>query len=361
MPEHKWPTDALLRLLDIDLPIIQAPMAGAQDATLALAVSSAGGLGSLPCAMLTAEAVREQAAHVRTGTNGALALNFFCHRISDRDPAIEAKWHERLAPFYAELGAELPHTPPPPRLPFDEASCRLLEEIGPRVVSFHFGLPRGELLLRVKQTGARVLSSATSVAEARWLVDRGADAVIAQGCDAGGHRGMFLKDDVAAQVGTFALVPQIADAVDVPVIAAGGIADGRGIAAAFALGAAGVQIGTAYLHTPEARISDLHRQALRSTRDDDSVLTNVFTGRPARAIRNRLIREVGPVSQEAPPFPLAANAVMPLRAKAEAKGSTDFSMFLTGQAGPLGRIMPARELTRRLAEEALDRLQALAA
>ena len=312
-------------------------MAGAQDAALAAAVSAAGGLGSLPCALLSIEAARAEAERIRAATNRAFAMNFFCHKIPDVDPAVEARWRERLAGYYAELDAEVLIGHAPMRMAFDEASCDLVEQIGPKVVSFHYGLPRDDLLLRVKHTGARVISSATTVTEARWLVDSGVDAVIAQGLDAGGHRGMFLTDDLAAQVGTFALIPQVADAVSVPVIAAGGIGDGRGIAAAFALGAAGVQMGTAFLRTPEARISALHREALSRAKDDSSVLTNVFTGRPARAIQNKFVREVGPISPDAPQFPLAANAVMPVRTKAESSGSSDFSPFLTGQACSLGR------------------------
>lgn len=359
MKQSHWPTRALLDLLDVDLPIVQAPMAGAQGAELATAVCSAGGLGSLPCAMLSVEAAREEVARIRAATNPGFAMNFFCHEPPPDAPEREARWREKLAPYHHELGVEPRSSTAVARNPFDELFCKLVEEIRPKVVSFHFGLPRADLLERVRRTGARILSSATTVAEAKYLAASQVDAIIAQGFEAGGHRGMFLSDDVAAQIGTLALVPQIVDAVSVPVIAAGGIADGRGIAAAFALGAAGVQIGTAYLHTPEAKISALHRQALRSARDQDSVLTNVFTGRPARGIKNRFVRELGPMSAEAPPFPLGVNHVTPLRAKAEAEGSSDFSPLWTGQAGPLGRAMPARELTAKLAEEALARFRIL--
>jgi nitronate monooxygenase len=359
MPDAKWPSRRLFGLLEIDLPIIQAPMAGAQGSELAVAVSNAGGLGSLPCAMLTAEGAREEVAKIRAATNRGFQMNFFCHRPPKPNVAVEAKWRERLAGYYAELGANPGTAGIGARAPFDEAFCELVEEVRPKVVSFHFGLPRDDLYERVRQTGATVLCSATTVREARYLADKGVDAVIAQGSEAGGHRGMFLTDDVASQIGTFALVPQIVDAVDVPVIAAGGIADGRGIAAAFALGADGVQVGTAYLRTPEAKISAIHREALRMAHDEDSVLTNVFTGRPARGLKNRLVREVGPISADAPAFPLAGGALMPLRAKAEAAGSGDFGPLWTGQAGPLGREMPAGQLTTMLAEEALGRLRAL--
>jgi nitronate monooxygenase len=232
----------------------------------------------------------------------------------------------------------------------------LMDEFKPEVISFHFGMPERRLVARVKGYGAKVISSANSVEEARWLVDEGCDAVIAQGSEAGGHQAMFLNDDIARQVGTMALVPQIVDAVKVPVIASGGIADARGVAAAFTLGAAAAQIGTAYLLCPEAKTSAVHRAALKSAKDNASVLTNVFTGRPARGIVNRIIREVGPMSDVAPEFPLATSAIAPLRAKAEAAGSDDFSPLWTGQAGALAREMPAGELTRQFGADALARL-----
>lgn len=238
--------------------------------------------------------------------------------------------------------------------------CEVVEEQKPEVVSFHFGLPEPSLLRRVKASRCLVMSSATTVEEARWLEAQGCDAIIAQGYEAGGHRGMFLTDELSTQVGTLALVPQVVDAVTVPVIAAGGIADGRGIAAAFALGASGVQIGTAYLFTPESLISPLHRAALHAARDDETALTNVFSGRPARGLMNRIMREVGPMSDVAPVFPTAGNALAPLKAKAEAAGVSDFSALWSGQAASLGREMGARDLTRRLAGEALQRLALLA-
>jgi nitronate monooxygenase len=358
--ETTWPTRRLLDVLDIDLPIIQAPMAGAQGAELAAAVSAKGGLGSLPCAMFSPEGAREEAARIKAATNRGFAMNFFCHRPPAEDANVEKQWIAKLAAYYDELGAEIPEAGQSARASFDEAFCEVIEEVRPKVVSFHFGLPDDVLLERVRRTGAKVLSSATTVREARFLADKDVDAVIAQGSEAGGHRGMFLTEDVATQIGTFALIPQVVDAVDVPVIAAGGIADGRGIAAAFALGAAGVQIGTAYLRTPEARITELHRKALANARDEDSVLTNVFTGRPARGLRNRFIDEIGPLAADAPAFPLAATHSMPLRAKAESAGSAAFSPLWIGQAGPLARAMPAGELTAKLADEALARLKSLA-
>ena len=273
----------------------------------------------------------------------------------------EARWREALAPYYREFGID-PAVPVPSsnRAAFDATFCAVVEELKPEVVSFHFGLPEPDLMQRVKAAGCIVIASATTAAEARWLEARGVDAVIAQGCEAGGHRGIFLTDDIATQAGTFALVPQVVDAVKLPVIAAGGITDARGIAAAFALGAAGVQIGTAYLWCPEARISAPHRAALTSARDDGTAVTNLMTGRPARGFVNRVMREIGPMSDVAPAFPLAAGALAPLRAKAEAQGSGDFSPMWAGQAASLGRAMPAGELTRTLAAEALARMRSLA-
>ena len=356
-----WPDRRLLDLLGIEHPIIQAPMAGAMDADLVAAVSAAGGLGSLPCAMLNAEKIREEAGRIRARTRKPMALNFFCHAAPVPNNAREAAWRERLAPYYREFGID-PAAPAPfsNRAPFDEALLEAVLETRPEAVSFHFGLPPAPLYDRLKREGFLVISSATTVVEARWLAERGVDAIIAQGFEAGGHRGMFLTENVFAQVGTLALVPQVVDVVTVPVIAAGGIADARGMAAAFALGAAGVQIGSAYLRCPEAKISAPYRAALASARDDGTVLTNIITGRPARGFINRIIREVGPISDAAPQFPLAAGAVQPLRAKAEAQGSGDFSPLWAGQAAALGRDLGAGELTAKLAAEALAHLRKLA-
>jgi len=340
-------------LFGIEVPILLAPMAGSADAELGIAVAEAGGLGSIPCAMFGPDQIRAQVGVYRQRTSRPLNLNFFCHMMMDADPAQESAWRQRLAPYYKEFGL-----PPDasasgtPRVPFDETSCALVEDLRPEVVSFHFGLPAGPLLRRVKATGAKVISSATNAMEARWLEAGGCDAIIAQGFEAGGHRGMFLTDEITGQVGTMALVPQVADAVEVPVIAAGGIADGRGIAAAFVLGASAVQIGTAYLRAPESKINPMHRAALAAASDSDTALTNIFSGRPARGVMNRLMREVGPMSDAAPAFPYAAGAVAPLRAVAEKAGSGDFLPLWSGQGVGLTREMPAGELTRVLWREA---------
>ena len=343
----------LLQRLGIDLPIIQAPMAGSQGSALAIAVSEAGGLGSQPCAMLTVEAMRNELATIRAATKKPFNVNFFCHTPPRADAVRETMWRDALAPYYRELGVDPNDIPKgAPRRPFDEEYADALAEFAPPVVSFHFGLPSRELVERCHAWGAFVLSSATTVDEARWLEDRGVDAVIAQGAEAGGHRGMFLTDDVRTQVGTFALLPQVVRAVKVPVIAAGGIADASGVVAALALGAAAVQIGTAYLLTPEATTGPVHRAALASDAARVTALTNVFTGRPARGIVNRLMRETGPMSSIAPPFPLAAFAVLPLRAKAEAAGSSDFSPLWSGQNPSGCKAIPAAQLTRELAADA---------
>jgi nitronate monooxygenase len=358
-----WPDRRLLEMFDIDIPIVQAPMAGAMDTDLAVAVARAGGLGSLPTGMLDPDGLREQVARFRERAPGKpVNLNFFNHTLPTRNNAREHDWHEALRPFYREYEIEETAAAPSAiRAPFDAALCTAVEDAGPEVVSFHYGLPSEELLARVKARGCKIIASATTVAEARHLAERGCDAVIAQGLEAGGHRGMFLDLDLARQVGTFALVPQIVDAVEVPVVAAGGIGDARGIVAALALGAAGVQIGTAYLHCPEAKIKDPHRAALREARDDGTVITNVLTGRPARSIVNRAIRELGPISRLAPEFPLASAALAPLAAAAQAKGSGDFSPLWAGQAAALGEEMAAGELTRKLAAEAESLMQRLRA
>lgn len=342
----------LCDLLGIELPIIQAPMAGVQGSALAIAVSNAGGLGSLPCAMLAPEAIRRELAAIRAQTSRPYNVNFFCHAQPEPDAQRESAWRAALAPYFAEYGIDASAiAPAPARLPFSAESADMLAEFRPPVVSFHFGLPPDSLLARVREWGAKVISSATTVEEARWLEAHGADAVIAQGLEAGGHRGIFLSGDLNTQAGTFALLPQIVAAVKIPVIAAGGIADAKGVAAAIALGAAGVQVGTSYLLCPEAGTTPIHRAALKSEAARVTALTNVFTGRPARGIVNRIVRELGPICAAAPKFPLAAAAVLPLRAKAEGQGSGDFSPLWAGQNTSGCREMPAADLTRELAGE----------
>jgi nitronate monooxygenase len=336
-------------LLGTTVPLIQAPMAGAQGSALAVAVSNAGGLGSLPGAMLTPDGLRDEVAAITAHTSGPYNVNFSCHTPPRPDADREARWRDMLAPYYRELGVDPQAVPSGPgRAPFDHDTADALAPFKPPIVSFYFGLPSKPLLERVKQWRPVIISTATTVDEARWLEAQGVDAIIAQGAEAGGHRGTFLSEDLTTQVGTFALVPQIVRAVSVPVIAAGGIADAVGVVAALALGAAAVQVGTAYLLCPESTTTRVHRDALASPRANQTALTNVFTGRAARGIVNRLVAELGPINPAVPAFPGAAAAIMPLRTKAEARGSGDFSPMWAGQNVSGCKNIPAAQLTREL-------------
>lgn len=339
----------LQMLLGVELPIIQAPMAGVQGSALAVAVCAAGGLGSLPCAMLGSAPMRAELGAIRAQTRRPFNVNFFCHATPAADAGREAAWRQALQPYYREFDIDASSIPAGPgRLPFDATAAALLAEFRPEVVSFHFGLPAAEQLAPLRAWGAKIVSSATTVDEALWLEQQGVDLIVAQGLEAGGHRGMFLSTELSTQVGTLALLPQIVRAVRVPVVAAGGIADARGVAAAMALGAAGVQLGTAYLLCPETTTSAVHRAALKSHAARHTALTNLFTGRPARGIVNRFMREQGPISELAPAFPLATAAVAPLRARAEAAGSGDFSPLWSGQNATGCKEVPAAQLTREL-------------
>ncbi len=347
-----WPRTDLIELLGIELPIIQAPMAGATTPALAAAVCNAGALGSLGCAMLSPHDLRVRADELRAATNRPYNLNFFVHQAPEREPEAETALRARLAPFYEELGlGEVPALAEPIK-PFGEDTLSALLELGPAVVSFHYGLPAAAAVSALKSAGAIVLSSATTVAEARALADAGVDAVIAQGWEAGGHRGTFASSHEGGRVGTLALVPQVADAVEVPVIAAGGIADGRGIAAAFALGASGVQMGTAFLSCPEAQVAAPHRAALRAARDEDTRLTKAFSGRPARSLGNRYLEAMAPDEDSLPDFPLVTSVTVPLRDASIARDSPDFIPLWSGQSAPLNRELAAADLVRTLVDEA---------
>lgn len=338
----------LQTLFGISLPIIQAPMAGVQDSVLAAAVSNAGGLGSLPAALLDADQLHLELAKLRTLTDKPFNVNFFCHHSPVRDLQSERDWRLRLDRYYQEFGITEDVPSGDGRQPFSAEIADLLTQARPAVVSFHFGLPEPALLAQVKATGASILSSATTVAEARWLEARGVNAIIAQGLEAGGHRGTFLDSDLSTQCGTFALLPQIVAAVRVPVIAAGGIADAAGVAAALRLGAAGIQAGTSFLLCSEATTSELHRAALREA-DQPTAVTNVFTGRPARGIVNRLMRETGPVNPLTPQFPRAANALAPLRRAAEARNDSGFTPLWSGQNRSGCASVPAAAVVASLA------------
>lgn len=349
-----WPDHRLLDLLKIEIPIIQAPMAGSDSVELARAVSSTGALGSLACALLTPDDVRVAVRALRQDMPRPFNLNFFCHTMTAPDTAAMERWKEFLEPHYERLGLDIENVAESRlRLPFNEEMCAAVEEVKPEIVSFHFGLPASDLVERLKRQGIRILSTATTVREAKWLESHGCDAIIAQGIEAGGHRGMFLETNIATQVGLFALLPQVRDAVSVPVIAAGAIADARGVVAAFALGASGVQLGTAYLFCPEAKVSAMYRRALEQAEDSGTALTNLFSGRAARGIFNRYLQESGPMSDAAPPFPYAATHVAPLRAASEHAGSPDYMQLWAGQTAHLAKAMPADEFTRKLAAEVL--------
>jgi nitronate monooxygenase len=340
----------LTTLLGITHPIIQAPMAGVQTSALAIAVSAAGALGSLPCAMLSHDALRSELTKLKSSACGPYNVNFFCHTPPTPDAAVEQRWRDALAPYYSEFEIDpADAAPEQPRAPFSAELAELLSEFTPPVVSFHFGLPSPDLLARVRSWGAKVVGCATTVEEARWLESHGVDAIIAQGVEAGGHRGLFLKTDLATQLPTATLVTQIVAAVRVPAIAAGGIADAAGVRAMMALGAAGAQIGTAYMLCDEATTKPMHRLALQSPAAQHTALTNLFSGRPARGIVNRLMRELGPLSTLAPDFPLASAALAPLRAAAEQQGSGDFSPLWSGQNTLGCQAISAAELTRQLA------------
>ena len=345
-----WPRNDFVELLGIAHPIVQAPMSGFTTPVLAAAVCNAGGLGSLGCATLPATAIREQVAAVRQATNRPFNINFFVHT----SPVAAAEAIERvragLAPYFSGLDLGPVPEPAEPFAPFSDERLDLVLELRPRVVSFHFGLPSAAAVHRIKDAGSVIMSSATTVAEARALAANGADVVIAQGFEAGGHRGSFSDSPGTGMVGTMALVPQIVDAVNIPVIAAGGIADGRGIAAAFALGASGVQLGTAFLGCPETAVPPLYRAQLRSATDDATELTRAFTGRPARALRNRFVADMA--DAEVLGFPLQASVVAPLWQAADETARAQLAPFWAGQAAALTREAPAAEVVDKLVAEA---------
>lgn len=336
-------TAEILRLLGSAKPFIQAPMAGVDTPDMVLAVARAGGVGSLACAMLTPQQIREAFAYIRQQTDKPVNLNFFCHHQGDKSPLQQERWKERLAPYYQEFGIDAnAAVPAASRAPFDDAFCTVVEDLHPGIVSFHFGLPDKTLLQRVKSAGCVVMSSATTVQEAVWLEQHGCDIIIAQGAEAGGHRGMFLTDDLSSQKKTADLLPEVVTAVSVPVVAAGGICDAPSIQQALSLGAAAVQVGTAYLFCKEARVAPLHRDMLRT--DSPTDVTNVFSGRPARGLVNRLMREVGPISPDAPDFPYASDYINPLRQASEKAGSVDCMQMWSGDVRK-PHDMSAEELT----------------
>jgi nitronate monooxygenase len=345
--------DRLTKLLGIDAPIVQAPMAGSAGLDMAVAVAEAGGLGSLACAALNAQGLHDLLQAAARATNKPLNFNFFCHEPPEDNPAHDAAWLEKLSPYFDEISLDKPPSLQMRSLqPFDEDRCSVIEAQPPAVVSFHFGLPEDAFVQRLKAAGIIVMSSATTVDEARYLEAHGCDVIIAQGLEAGGHRGMFLTDDPLTQIGTMALVPQIVDAVSVPVIAAGGIADGRGIVAALALGASAVQMGTAFLFAEQATVSDVYKAQLRDAGSQHTAVSNVFSGRPTRCLVNRMMRETGPLSADAPAFPKGFAATGPLRVKAEEVNIRDFSPHYCGQAAGLGKPTTVARLMQDLVSQA---------
>jgi len=349
-----WRDNRLCKLLSVHYPLIQAPMAGSSTPELAIAASRAGALGSVAAAMLTPDQLRDQCGQVREHSNGRYNVNFFVHAAPVLDPAKDSAMRDLLKPAYEALGvSDVPQaTTPFPS--FDQAQLEVMLEERPSVVSFHFGLPGEDMLQALKQADIKILCSATCVAEARELEAKGVDAIIAQGFEAGGHRGTFAKPYEKGEVGTMALVPQVVDAVSVPVIAAGGIADGRGIAAALALGADGVQIGTAFLRCPESATNTAYREALKSSDDTKTRITHAFSGRPARGIENRYIRDMAGKEDQFPDFPIPNSLTGPLRAASGKVDSPDYMSLWSGQAGALSRDLPAGELVETLITEAED-------
>ena len=339
------------RLLGCEYPIIQAPMAGAQGSDMAIAVSNAGGLGSLPCAMLSVDSMVSEIQRIKEATDNPYNLNFFCHHETAYDEAQHEAWQKKLAPYFSEFGAtpkSLPNSAS--RAPFSHAIADAIEAFLPPVVSFHFGLPDPELVQRVKSWGSKVLSSATTLEEALWLEARGVDGIIAQGVEAGGHRGMFLSNDITTQMGLFSLVSQLSQSVKVPVIAAGGVASHQDMKALLSLGAKGVQVGTSYLLCDESRISDGHRKVLQSKDAQHTALTNVFTGRPARSVVNRAMKELQYMSPYAPDFPHASIEINQLKALDAKQGGTNFASLWCGQNPSGCRAISAYELTKQLAQ-----------
>lgn len=353
MTEMHWPDRRVLELFGIDVPIIQAPMAGITTPAMMRGVAQAGGLGSLPLGMATPDDARAALDALGDMADTPINLNFFCHKPGPDDPARECEWRNRLRPFFEEMGLQAPA----PSVHWHDSNidgwqCELVERVRPRVVSFHFGLPDHLLLDRVRSTGAKIICSATTVREARWLEAAGCDAIIAQGLEAGGHRGSFLDAEIETQVGTLSLVRQLVSTVRVPVIAAGGIGDARGIAAALTLGAAAVQLGTAYLFCSEARISGPFRKALEGVGDVGTMITSGLSGRPARVLRNRLARALSLFPDDVPQFPKPAFMLRPLIQASERAGRDDLMAVWCGQGAPLCSQLPAEGLTRRLGQEA---------
>jgi len=348
-----WPTSQLTDILGITYPIIQAPMAIVTTPALAAAVAKAGGLGGFGCAVLSGDEIIQQVTEYRALTNNAhpIHLNFFTHNRPERDPGREQYARELVKPFYDGFGfADVPE-PVEPFLPFGDETLDAVLAAKAEVVSFHFGLPAQRYVDKLRQERTLIMGCATTVGEAKVLAERGVDVICAQGWEAGGHRGTFDAPYAGGSVGTLALVPQIVDAVEIPVTAAGGICDGRGIAAALALGASGVQIGTAFLRCPESNVTDPHRAALRTARDEDTRLTRAFSGGLARGLRNSYLDALAPHDDALPPFPLMNPLSKPLRAASADADVPDCLPLWAGQGAPMTRDAGAGALVAALVSE----------
>ncbi|MFC5698913.1 NAD(P)H-dependent flavin oxidoreductase [Pseudomonas sp. GCM10022186] len=345
---------SITQLLGIEHPIIQAPMVGVSTPALAAAVSNAGALGSIGIGASTPAQARVMLAETRALTDGPFNVNLFCHRPAKADPKREGAWLEHLHPFFAEFGAEPPAAIREIYKSFldDPDMLQMLLEERPAVVSFHFGLPPGDWIRALKAAGIRLLASATTLEEARLVEAAGVDAIVAQGVEAGGHRGVFEPEKGDAGIGTLALLRLIARHCSLPVIAAGGIMDGQGISAALALGAQGVQLGTAFVPCPESAANAAYRAALKSERAHHTRITAVISGRPARGMVNRLWTDLDTLAAPAlPDYPTTYDAAKALHAAAIARGCNDFAVQWAGQGAPLARELPAAELVKLLVEE----------
>ena len=337
----------ICKMLNIEMPIIQAPMAGVQDWQLAVAVSNAGGLGSIPCGMLSNEQIVEEIEQFKKHSTKPYNLNFFCHDMPELNLQALKTWEKTLSPYFESYNIELANDVSGLRVPFDEGIADTIEPFKPPVISFHFGLPSASLVKRVKSWGTIILSSATTLEEALWLQDNGADIIIAQGIEAGGHRALFLNDDLSTQLPTVKLLNILHQTLSIPVIAAGGIANHCDVKNMIELGASAVQVGTSYILCYEAKTSHIHRKAI-SSEETPTALTNLFSGRVARGIINNLMTDLDFINDVVPEFPYASVSLAPLRAKAEEVGKCDFTPLWAGTNRSGCAEISAAELTAKL-------------
>ncbi len=346
-----WSQNNFTKALNIKYPIIQAPMASAASIELASEVSNAGGLGSLGLSYHKIENILPDYKKILSKTNHSINLNFMTHKEPSKNDIKAKKYMNEVKKYYEEYKvAEIPNLINTTET-FNKEHLELLLEMNPKIVSFHFGLPQQDYIQSIKNQNIYIISSATTVKEAKILEDSGADAIIAQGYEAGGHRGTFASSYKEGEIGLFSLLPQVVEATSVPVIAAGGIANGKGIAAALMLGAQGVQIGTAFLSCPEASVHPLWKDAISNASTRDTRITSAFTGRPARGIVNRLVIDMENKNDIIPDFPTVGSVIKPLANIAATNGKDDFLSLWAGQSAPMNRNISASELIELLAEE----------